>query len=500
MEAMPEDLSVLAVLLRALSGRHQDEMAKACGVHPSTLSRYESGASPLPRETLTKLIRSCGYPEWSIEGFFLPFIGAARQLANSESDLLSSDAGWLNNSLNDSLPNVAAAAGLAEFLVECCLAGSGSDAESELHARENRDISTTRNLWGDDSNPPPLFAHPTYPACWQDFEKLAVLLCDESEREASKDAGRALALARRALSLAALALGEIGWRWKLEGYCWAFIGNAFRVACNLVAAGACFATAWRLWEAGSPGPGGRLVEWRLLDLEASLRRARRQFPAALEQLERALHLAPVEAHGRILLKRSFTLEQAGEISAAIAALREAIPLITSSEEPRHSWIVRINLLVLLCHLDRFEDAERELPALVELTEALGNSLDRLRVRWLSARVAAGLGRRHEAVALFEELLAQFTGRHNPYNAALVSLELAALHLEEGKTAEVQTLTKQLVCIFGAQGIHREAVGALMLFCDAARNDAATVELARSTLRKLEQPEIGLGSIVDGIPH
>ena len=61
---------------------------------------------------------------------------------------------------------------------------------------------------------------------------------------------------------------------------------------------------------------GDLAQW-MRDVD-ELRRDQRQFAVALELLARALATAPAEARGRILLKRSSTLEQQGDIEPALS--------------------------------------------------------------------------------------------------------------------------------------------------------------------------------------
>jgi hypothetical protein len=65
-----------------------------------------------------------------------------------------------------------------------------------------------------------------------------------------------------------------------------------------------------------------------------------------------------------------------------------------------------------------------------------------------------------------------------YDAALVSLELASLHVREGHTREVRALAHEMTPIFQAQGIHREALAALRLFCRAAEQEEVTVEMTQ----------------------
>jgi histidinol-phosphate/aromatic aminotransferase/cobyric acid decarboxylase-like protein len=108
----------------------------------------------------------------------------------------------------------------------------------------------------------------------------------------------------------------------------------------------------------------------------------------------------------------------------------------------------------------------------------GNDLDILRVRWLEGRVAAGTGRREEAVAALEAVRAAFTSRTMAFDAALASLEVAMLLLEDRRTREVKALAEEMVWIFKGQGIHREALAAFNLFSEAARHEALTLDLVR----------------------
>jgi hypothetical protein len=49
------------------------------------------------------------------------------------------------------------------------------------------------------------------------------------------------------------------------------------------------------------------------------------------------------------------------------------------------------------------------------------------------------------------------------------------------TAEVKVLAKELTKVFESKGVHREALGALKLFKEAAEQEAAMAELARRVL-------------------
>ena len=134
----------------------------------------------------------------------------------------------------------------------------------------------------------------------------------------------------------------------------------------------------------------------------------------------------------------------------------------------------------------YAEVEPLLPEIRDLATALGKPLSLLRVRWLEGRVAAGLGQDAEAEAAFEEVRRRFQDEKLAYDCALVSLDLAALHLDAGRTAAVRALATEMVWIFTAKGIHREAQAALTLFCRAVRQEAATAALARKITRYLER--------------
>ena len=75
----------------------------------------------------------------------------------------------------------------------------------------------------------------------------------------------------------------------------------------------------------------------------------------------------------------------------------------------------------------------------------------------------------------------FEQRNMSFVVALALLEEAVLLLEEGRTADVKGLAKELTKVFESKGVHREALGALKLFHEAAEREEATAEQARRLL-------------------
>ncbi|HSK76449.1 MAG TPA: hypothetical protein VLQ45_08310, partial [Thermoanaerobaculia bacterium] len=308
---------------------------------------------------------------------------------------------------------------------------------------------------------------------------LCELICKESTDAAPDSADRALELANLALRVAELLPGDEAFRSRLQGYAWAHVGNARRVRSDLPGADEAFGRVRQLWKAGEPGdPGCLLDEARMLGLEASLRRAQRRFPKALELLDKAMQIDRGDVTKHLLLSKAKILEELGEFKAAVAVLQRATPLIEQAGEPRLLLVLRFNLAVNLCFLERHGEAELLFPGLRELVTQLGNDLDMVRFRWLEARTGAGLGRRDEALVGLSCVRDEFASREIAYDAALVSLELASLYLEEEQTAEVRTLARQMLWIFHAQGVHREARAALRIFYEAAERETVTLDLTR----------------------
>ena len=228
-------------------------------------------------------------------------------------------------------------------------------------------------------------------------------------------------------------------------------------------------------------------------LEATLRRDQRRLPEALTQINRALALDGGEIKTQILLAKSGILEMMGDPEGSTVLLREAAPLVDARREPRLAFGLRFNLLVNFCRLGQIAEAEIRLPEVRVLAERLGEELDLTRVVWLEGKIAIGLGRAAEAYAAFQQVRKEFTARELAYDGALVSLELALLLLEQGRAAEVHNLASEMLWIFRAQGVHREALAALQLFCDAVRREEATAELARRVVlylyRAQHDPEL-----------
>jgi hypothetical protein len=170
-------------------------------------------------------------------------------------------------------------------------------------------------------------------------------------------------------------------------------------------------------------------------------------------------------------------------------LLEAEALIDAHREPRLAFGVQFNLLVDLCDLGRAAEARPRVAGIRALAERLTEPPDLTRCTWLHGKIEAGLGHAAEAIAAFGEVRRDLREREIAYSYALVSLDLSLVLLDLGRSAEVAVIAEEMLWIFKAQGVHREALAALRLFCEAAKREAATVELARKVEHYLRRAEL-----------
>lgn len=315
---------------------------------------------------------------------------------------------------------------------------------------------------------------------------LAERICEASVAAASDRADEAQRLARTAVAIASRCTGSEDWRSRLQGYCELFLANAYRVGGDFAASEYALLRAEKLWNQGELAETSSILDpTRALGLRASLLMYRGRSEEALGLLDQAMAATPLdEAKVRLLLKRGRALEALGRYKEAIEELRKAELLGTSGQEARLGWGVQLNLAVNYCHVDMHQKAESLLPRIGELGAGLENALDFQRVLWLKGRIAAGMGRRSEALTALSDVRQHFLSQKIAYDFALVSLELATLYLEDGQIQRVKDIAEEVPAIFQSQKLHKEALAALTLFCHAAKREEADVEWTRRLIKYL----------------
>lgn len=480
--ADPRDSSLVASLLVKVIHRKRggtlEEVARSLGLSEKTLRRWARGSHGASPKHLDLLAREAGYSPALIHGV-VRLLGLLR-LAEAGPSAGSSPAPVRPFSAAVAAAAIRAVEEARELLpVEP--APEPWEGAAEIPAEElwrrftSRDRAQQKRLVRESS------VFHTRSFCER--------LCAESVAVAPDSPAEALELAELAVDVARKVSGSASRRAATEAWARGHLGNARRVFGNdLGGAVAEFRRVRRLLATCEPNELSRAAQSRLLDLEASLCRDCGRFPEALALLKEALALGPEETQGRILLNKAATLVLKGDHELALAALAEARPWVEAHGSLRDLCVLHFNAASAHCNLKNAEKAAALLPEIQTLTAQLNKAHDCLRFRWLEARVAAGLGRTEEAIAGISRVCEEFlhTDPPLPYDAALAGLDLAQYWLKEGNTAAVQRLAVPLERIFRAKGIRREALASLRLFCDAARREAATVELVQKAKAEVER--------------
>ena len=282
-------------------------------------------------------------------------------------------------------------------------------------------------------------------------------------------------------------MAEPDWQHEIHAYALAHLGNVQRVLGDLLGAAEMFAAADVLWQPAIDNVGNVLgYEPRYLALKASLRRAQRKLPEALELLEGALAASPrPELRARILISQAKVHEEEGRIEDAIEVLRLA-------REGADEGDARLRVCLAQNHLDylskagRYVEAQAMLPDVEPLIRELGTESDRLRFRWTRARIAKGLGRAQEAIAELEEVRHGFATLELPYDAALSSLELAHMYAQLGQIQEAVSVVRDALTILAALKVEREQLMAVRVLTQAVQDGQVTVELISQVLGYLRR--------------
>jgi tetratricopeptide (TPR) repeat protein len=224
-------------------------------------------------------------------------------------------------------------------------------------------------------------------------------------------------------------------------------------------------------------------------LEASLRLDQRRLPEAEALLDRAALLYREAGEPRqvakIRVQQGDAFRQRGDLDEAATRLGEALRLIeddAGADALRRDAVA--NLALVLCDAERPAAARGLLEEHRALFAAADDEWTRLRCRWVEGRVGAALGETGAAEQALAEAHGGFVRRGEAFNAALAALDLAALHLGAGRTAEVRRLAAETAPVFLQLEVGPEAATALVLFQRAAAAEEATLEAVHRLRRQL----------------
>jgi tetratricopeptide (TPR) repeat protein len=328
----------------------------------------------------------------------------------------------------------------------------------------------------------------------RESRELALALLERSRQRWKTDARCSLVLAEAGLSVIS-ALREDAPRCRLaadiEARALAYAGNAHRVMQDYRRAESALRAAEALLARGTQDPRERSL---VLSLLANLRRDQRRLPESLRLLEQAaaIYRWSREQHleGSVYSKMAVAHAYAGQPELAIRLAERAAELIDPERDPVLAASIEHNMTHFLCAAGRPQEARDRLPVARRLMRVLGTESDLRLLRWIEAQIAFALGERDEGERLLLGVRDEFIAAGNRYDTALVSLELAAEYLDQGRSADARRLAAETLPIFQSLEVHREALAALIAVQRAIEMESATAELVRELLATLQRARNG----------
>jgi len=282
----------------------------------------------------------------------------------------------------------------------------------------------------------------------------------------------------------------------LRSRAWAEMANAYRVNDDLPQAEA--ALAWAM-ELHGEGTGSPLLLARLADLAASLLCDQRHFASAIRMLDHALDLyrQQDETHeaGRVLIMKGLYTGYAGDPEKGLRLLIEGLATIDRPRDQRLVFQTLHNILLFRVELGELARAARQIELMGPLYDKYGGPLEQVKLRGIEGKIAAGLGEYERAARLFSATRHDLDAAGQGYQAALISLDLAAVYLRLGRKAEVRSLVAEMVATFRSLGVEREANAALLMLSEAAERDQTTLELLTLVSAVMHRLQRGPGLLV-----
>lgn len=480
MSQNPMSLGPVLRILREKAGTTQGGLERKTGLPRGRVSQLECGDRTLDRAELERLVSALGFA-WP-------------------SEVIERAAAGLSLVPDLEIPNEGEGAGLRKRrLVEAAAATTVRTIDSLF--RERATAALLARPWRRDreeaakhyiqlrQEPDPRKRQVlvTSVASFQTWA-MCERLCAESVCSATRSPRVAQGLADLALSAATRTENWDAWRHYLQGYVWAFVANARRVAGDLGSADRAFETSDAL--AGEIPPLGCPLDPAIrLRLKASLRKNQGRYAEAFSLMEDAISFArSLGQLAHLRIDRASLCEKAGAFSEALADLACAEPLLSESiQGPRLRMQLAANRALNFWHLGLLGEAFQLLEDHIKpLTLQIGHGLLRLRMRWLEARIIGALGKPRESLVGLQEVWQAFANLKIPFDAALAALELATLLLESGRRNEVRAFAAEAAPIFASKEIPRDLLISPHLFYSAPGKEELTATVAHLFLQEFRR--------------
>jgi tetratricopeptide (TPR) repeat protein len=315
-------------------------------------------------------------------------------------------------------------------------------------------------------------------------------LLDQSWSVRHENPEEMVSLARLAVDIA----GRLNRRWHSEqdaadwqARSWSELANALRTRDDLDQAERDFGVAFDFFFQGT---GDLSLKARLYDLHASYLGTRRQFNLAFTALDIAyatyIELSNNHLAGRSLLTKAIYTFYNDEPEKALALNRASMALIDTNIDPDLSFFAFHNELLFLVDLGRCPEAKRAFFLYQKDFHKFDGHINRLKVRWLQARISLGLSEFKTAEEALEEVRNGFEKAGLGFHASLASLELALAWMRQGRHEAAEEMVLNVADVFVVLRIQREALGTIAILKGAFERQMGTIELLEDVVAFLRR--------------
>ena len=215
----------------------------------------------------------------------------------------------------------------------------------------------------------------------------------------------------------------------------------------------------------------------MLQVRAQLLADQGQLVESIRDLDSALAIykstGDLHQQGRVLIGKGRVLGCFGMAEEAIVTLLEGLQRIDREYDPRLELVAKHNLVQHYLESGRENQALELLLEVRRLHSDLGNEVDLIRLRWIEGKARLECNELSEAETEFIEAKSYFIDSGMTLDAALVSLDLATVYLRQARITELKELAREMLAVFNALGIQREALAALAFFNKALEIEHVT---------------------------
>ena len=270
----------------------------------------------------------------------------------------------------------------------------------------------------------------------------------------------------------------------LRALAWAWIGNAYRLALDFLAASGAFEQAEREWSKPRAKPDLSVLA-HIFRRKGALRMVRREYAAATEDLDRSCSLFRQldrprdEALG--LIQRAAVQIYADKLDNAVDDLREAARLIDEEEEKELALAIRGNLANALARAGNAKSAAEELHRARLLNQAIDDPLGAIKLDWIDGLISELRDDLQAAKRFYLASLAGFREAGEQRYFGITSVDLMVVYAKQDDWGNVMSLVAEAVPILGSQQLHDETLSAIRLLTKAVE----TRDISRRLLTELQ---------------